>query len=419
MTEQTTSKVPQIRFKGFEGDWEPCELGEITTKIGSGKTPRGGKTGYLSSGIPLIRSQNIFSDTVNFEGIAFISDETDEEMSNSRVLQNDVLLNITGASIGRSAVYRSGELANVNQHVCIIRARGNHHSDFIQLNLASTRGQAAIDNSQAGGAREGLNFQQIGKFSFQFPSLTEQTQIGGYFRMLDRLIGLHQRKHDKLMTLKKAMLQKMFSQTGASTPEIRFEGFSGEWKMKQLGEVSQRIVRKNSDLESLRPLTISAIHGLVDQTDYFTKRVASKDVSSYFLIRNGEFAYNKSYSEGFPFGAVRRLDRYTSGVLSTLYIVFSPQLSEVCSDFLLTLFETDLWHTQVANLAAEGARNHGLLNISAADFFTISLKLPCSLAEQQKIGTYFRQLDELIFKHATQLQKLQQIKSACLEKMFV
>jgi type I restriction enzyme S subunit len=209
MTAQTDSNVPQIRFKGFKGDWEPCELGEITTKIGSGKTPKGGKTGYLSSGIPLIRSQNIFSDSVNFEGIAFIGDKTDEEMSNSRVLQNDVLLNITGASIGRSAVYRSGERANVNQHVCIIRASGNHHSDFIQLNLASTRGQAAIDNSQAGGAREGLNFQQIGKFSFQFPSHTEQTQIGGYFRELDRLIGLHQRKHDKLVTLKKAMLQKM------------------------------------------------------------------------------------------------------------------------------------------------------------------------------------------------------------------
>lgn len=210
MFPQAGATIPEIRFKGFSGDWKPYELGEITTKIGSGKTPRGGKTGYLSSGIPLIRSQNIFSDSVNFEGIAFISDETDEEMSNSRVLQNDVLLNITGASIGRSAVYRSGERANVNQHVCIIRASGNHHSDFIQLNLASTRGQAAIDNSQAGGAREGLNFQQIGKFCFQFPSHTEQTQIGTYFRQLDALISKHATQLQKLQQLKSACLERMF-----------------------------------------------------------------------------------------------------------------------------------------------------------------------------------------------------------------
>lgn len=210
MFPQPGTSTPEIRFKGFEGDWKPCELGEITTKIGSGKTPRGGKTSYLTSGIPLIRSQNIFSDSVNFEGIVFISDETDEEMSNSRVLQNDVLLNITGASIGRSAVYRSGERANVNQHVCIIRASGNHHSDFIQLNLASTRGQAAIDNSQAGGAREGLNFQQIGKFIFQFPSHTEQQKIGTYFRTLDALISKHATQLQKLQQLKSACLEKMF-----------------------------------------------------------------------------------------------------------------------------------------------------------------------------------------------------------------
>jgi len=210
MFPQPGTTTPEIRFKGFEGNWEPCELDEITTKIGSGKTPRGGKTGYLTSGIPLIRSQNIFSDSVNFEGIAFISDETDEEMSNSRVLQNDVLLNITGASIGRSAVYRSGKRANVNQHVCIIRASDNHHSDFIQLNLASTRGQTAIDNSQAGGAREGLNFQQIGKFVFQYPSHTEQQKIGTYFRTLDTLISKHATQLQKLQQIKSACLEKMF-----------------------------------------------------------------------------------------------------------------------------------------------------------------------------------------------------------------
>ena len=230
--------VPELRFSGFEAEWQTRELGEITTKIGSGKTPKGGRSVYLSNGIPLLRSQNIVNDTVDRDGLVFISDEIDEEMSNSRVQPKDVLLNITGASIGRSAVYRSSGPANVNQHVCIIRSDEDHESDFIQLHLTAPWGQKAIDSSQAGGGREGLNFQQIGKMSFEFPSVLEQAQIGSYFKSLDRMIGLHQRKHDKLVTLKQAMLQKMFPQDGATTPEIRFKGFEGEWETKRVDEIA-------------------------------------------------------------------------------------------------------------------------------------------------------------------------------------
>ena len=131
-------------------------------------------------------------------------------MGNSLVAYNDVLLNITGASIGRSAVYKGMEPANVNQHVCIIRPAEDYSSDFIQMNLASSNGQKQIDSSQAGGAREGLNFQQIGKMEFTFPSVQEQKKIGAYFSNLNNLITLHQRKCDALKTLKKGMLQKMF-----------------------------------------------------------------------------------------------------------------------------------------------------------------------------------------------------------------
>ena len=237
MTRQTDRKVPQIRFRGFDGEWITFKLGDITTKIGSGKTPKGGASGYLSNGIPLVRSQNIINDSINYKGIVFISDDTDEAMSNSRVLKNDVLLNITGASIGRSAVYRSHERANVNQHVCIIRAGKEYNPDFIQLNLTSFKGKKAIDNSQAGGAREGLNFQQIEKIEFDFPAQTEQTQIGTFFKQLDQMIELHQRKHNKLVTLKQAMLQKMFPQEGATTPEVRFKDFSGSWEKKKISEI--------------------------------------------------------------------------------------------------------------------------------------------------------------------------------------
>ena len=172
------------------------------------------------------------------------------------------------------------------------------------------------------------------------------------------------------------------------------------WEQRKLGELVDRVVRKNTNNESSLPLTISAQYGLVDQITYFNNRVASRDVSNYYLVLNGEFAYNKSTSDGFPFGAVKRLDLYEKGVLSTLYIVFSVKnTEETNSDFLTVFFDTDRWHKGVAERAAEGARNHGLLNISAEDFFDIDLYLPKSEKEQAAIGAYMRSLDHLITLH--------------------
>lgn len=211
MFPQNGQTVPEIRFSGFTDVWEQRKLGEITVKIGSGKTPSGGKSAYVETGIPLIRSQNVNNDKVDFADVVYIDKSTDESMSNSRVYTNDVLLNITGASIGRSAVYKGVESANVNQHVCIIRQIEGYQSDFIQLNLSSDNGQKQIDASQAGGGREGLNFQEIGKMQFSFPTLNEQKCIGRYFNNLDHLITLHQQKCDELRNIKKFMLQNMFA----------------------------------------------------------------------------------------------------------------------------------------------------------------------------------------------------------------
>ena len=172
------------------------------------------------------------------------------------------------------------------------------------------------------------------------------------------------------------------------------------WEQRKLGELVDRVVRKNTNNESTLPLTISAQYGLVDQITYFNNRVASRDVSNYYLVLNGEFAYNKSTSDGYPFGAVKRLDLYEKGVLSTLYIVFSPKKEQqIDSDFLTVFFDTDRWHKGVAERAAEGARNHGLLNISAEDFFDIDLSVPKDVAEQNQIGAFIRQLDHLITLH--------------------
>ena len=192
------------------------------------------------------------------------------------------------------------------------------------------------------------------------------------------------------------------------------------WEQRELGEIANRITRKNQNLESTLPLTISAQYGLIDQNEFFDKRIASKDVSGYYLLKKGEFAYNKSYSSDAPWGAVKRLDRYESGVLSTLYIIFElTDKTSTDSDFIVSYYNTDRWHKEVQAIAAEGARNHGLLNISPNDFFETELTIPKSVAEQQVIGQYFTTLDHLITLHQRKLETLKKLKKAMLQKMFI
>ena len=204
-----------------------------------------------------------------------------------------------------------------------------------------------------------------------------------------------------------------------AVPKLRFPEFTDDWEQRKLGDIVERITRKNEKLESILPLTISAQYGLIDQNEFFDKRIASKDVSGYYLVRKGEFAYNKSTSSDAPWGAIKRLDRYESGVLSTLYIVFRILDEEkIDSDYLVTYYDTDLWHKGVQAIAAEGARNHGLLNIAPADFFETTVSMPQDIEEQRKIGAYFKNLDCLITLHQRKYEKLQIIKKSMLENCF-
>ncbi|EEQ66564.2 type I restriction-modification system specificity subunit [Lacticaseibacillus paracasei subsp. paracasei 8700:2] len=188
------------------------------------------------------------------------------------------------------------------------------------------------------------------------------------------------------------------------------------WEKRKLGEVVERVTRKNRDLVSTRPLTISAQDGLVDQRKFFSKTVASKNISNYFLLKAGDFAYNKSYSVGYPWGAVKRLDKYPSGVLSTLYIVFKPK--KINSQFLVTYFEGTTWYVSVSKVASEGARNHGLLNISASDFFDQQLFFPTKKTEQESIGLTIKVLDDLIAATQDKIDAFEQIKKAFLQHLF-
>ena len=394
------SDAPAIRFKGFSDAWEQRKVQDVADRFDNLR-------------IPVAANLRVHG-TTPYYGANGIQDYVEGFTHDGEF----VLVAEDGANDLKNYPVKcvNGRIW-VNNHAHILQGKaGIADNSFLAFAIS----QSDIESLLVGGGRAKLNAETLMSIEFRLPCLQEQYRIGEYLTQLDHLITLHQRKFEKLTNVKKSMLEKMFPQNGSSYPEIRFKGFTDPWEQRKLGELVDRVVRKNTNNESTLPLTISAQYGLVDQITYFNNRVASRDVSNYYLVLNGEFAYNKSTSDGYPFGAVKRLDLYEKGVLSTLYIVFTPKKEQqIDSDFLTVFFDTDRWHKGVAERAAEGARNHGLLNISAEDFFDIDLSVPKDIVEQKQIGAFIRQLDHLITLHQRELEKLQNIKKSMLEKMFV
>ena len=196
-------------------------------------------------------------------------------------------------------------------------------------------------------------------------------------------------------------------------PKLRFPGFDEPWKAEKLSDFADRVTRKNSKNETDLPLTISSKDGLVDQVSYFNKTVASKDMSGYYLLKNGEFAYNKSYSVGYDFGSIKRLDRYPLGTLSTLYICFV--LKKHDSDFIKAYFDSLKWYREIYMISAEGARNHGLLNVPTEEFFDTKHYLPENTDEQRKIANFLIALERRIEAQQSLVDNLKKYKRGLIK----
>ncbi|MDY3137735.1 MULTISPECIES: restriction endonuclease subunit S [Bacteroidaceae] len=197
---------------------------------------------------------------------------------------------------------------------------------------------------------------------------------------------------------------------------MRFPEFTDEWKESVLSDFVERVKRKNKNNLCKLPLTISAQYGLVDQISFFNKVIASENMSNYYLLHKGDFAYNKSYSSEYPWGAIKRLDCYEQGTLSSLYICFKPY-SHVSSDFLTHYFETSKWHQGISEIAVEGARNHGLLNVGIQDFFETRHCLPQSLLEQEKIAKFLNLIEERIATQNKIIEKYESLIQAMCDTL--
>ena len=404
---------PKIRFKGYTEDWEQRKFADFTWDAG-----KRNKEDLDLESYAITNEHGFIRQCDAHDDFGYMKD-TDRKAYNI-VQPNSFAYNPARINVGSIGYYKGVENVIVSSLYEVFQTDNYVNDRFLWHWLKSDEFPRWIERLQEGSVRLYFYYDKLCECQLYMPSLEEQEKIASFLDALDNFITLHQRKCEQTKTLKKYMLQKMFPQEGQKVPEIRFEGFTGAWEQRKLGDLVDRVTRKNRDLVSELPLTISAQYGLIDQNEFFAKRVASKDVSGYYLIENGEFAYNKSTSTDAPWGAIKRLDRYENGVLSTLYIVFGiKENNPVDSNFLVVYYSTNLWHKGIHEIAAEGARNHGLLNIAPADFFETKLMIPQDIEEQKKIGKYFEELERLITLHQREYEKLQELKKFMLQNMFV
>lgn len=406
--------VPIIRFKGFYEAWEQRKLGDHAKyRRGSFPQPYGNKEWYDGEGaMPFVQVVDVTSKLTLVENTKQKISKLAQPKS-VFVPKGKVIVTLQG-SIGRIAITQYDSF--VDRTLLIF---DDYEKETDERFWAYTiQKKFEIEKLKApGGTIKTITKEALSSFDVHLPQFEEQQKIGILFKQLDDTIALHQRKLDTLKLMKKGFLQRMFPNNEEEIPKVRFADFDGMWKQRKLNSITEKITRKNKELESTLPLTISAQDGLIDQNEYFNKIIASRNIRGYFLVKNGEFAYNKSYSKGFPWGVVKRLDNYNMGVLSTLYIIFKPV--KINSDFLTKYFDSTYWYRAVSQFATEGARNHGLLNIAASDFFEIELNIPLNNEEQKKIGLFFQQLENIIILHQNKLEKLSILKKTYLKKMFI
>ena len=421
MAKDNKKNIPVLRFPEFQndGEWIAKSIKDIA-KTFSGGTPTVGNSDYYGGSIPFIRSGEITKSTTDL----FITELGLSSSSAKIVEEGTILYALYGATSGEVAI--SKIRGAINQAILAIIPKSRKYVvNYIYYFLKHQKAQILSKYLQGG--QGNLSGAIIDNLSIAFPcdykgniSDVEQTKIADCFVSIDKEIDATKRKLVLLKEHKKGLMQRLFPAKGKTTPELRFPEFQndGEWEVYALGQIFSRITEKNT-LNNQNVLTISAQYGLISQYDYFNKNVAALDVSKYYLVNKGDFAYNKSKSQGYPYGAIKALKLYNQGVVSPIYICFRIKDNQNFSKaFFEYYFESELIHKEINSISQEGARNHGLLNISTEDFFAkINLYVP-SLTEQFKIANTLSSIDKQIAKYDEKIKALELHKQGLMQQLF-
>ena len=404
--------APKLRFKEFDGDWSNKKIGNIASKVGSGSTPRGGSEAYTDHGVIFIRSQNVNNDQLLLDDVAYIPEKTHLKMSGSKVIANDVLLNITGASIGRSCVVpHDFTEANVNQHVCIIRTP-NDHPIFVQSFLSSENGQNAIQSKQAGGGREGLNFQAIRAIDFYFPpSKEEQTKIASFLSAVDEKISQLTQKHALLSQYKQGMMQKLFSQ------QIRFKADDGSefgaWEETTVGQTGKFIGGGTPSKENQKFWEGSI--PWISSSDLIDASIFKINISRYI----SEEALSQSATKLIPANSILIVSRVGVGkvAITTNEICTSQDFTSLSLSGGKPIFFAYLIKSLTPYLL-EMNQGTSIKGFVKDDLANLTVKIPC-IEEQTKIANFLSTIDQKIDVVAQQIEQAKVWKKGLLQQMFV
>ena len=404
--------APNLRFPEFEGEWEKCKL-EDYGKVVTGNTPPTKDIENYENGTYLWASP---ADLGTIKSITETKTMLSAQgFSKTRTLpKGSVLVTCIGSTIGKAGM--ATKEMSTNQQINSIVVNDNNDNEFVYYAI-----QSAFPRYLSSIAVQAVPI--ISKSAFELlpnnrPYLQEQKKIGKFLSLLDERIATQSKIIEDLKKLKSAIIEKVFCSPNQEHPMCRIAGFEQALSTYKMSDFSSRIATKNKDSKCSLVLTIAAQYGLVNQESFFNKSVASENLSGYYLLHKGEFAYNRSYSAGYDWGAVKRLDNYDEGVLSTLYICFKINETIVDSDYLAYYFESTKWHRGLSDIAGEGARNHGLLNVSITDYFNTKHRFPV-IEEQKAIAKMLNTITEKE-KKATLLEECyQKQKLYLLRQMFI
>ncbi|NVH52938.1 restriction endonuclease subunit S [Photobacterium damselae subsp. damselae] len=403
----------------YPSDWLSKPLGKVYPKI---------VVGYVGNvndhycraeeGVPFYRTLNIRDGYFRHSEHLYVTHEFNEKNKKSQITNNDILIARVGANLGMvcKANGISG-LANMANAIIIKTNDVNSaDADFYTSFLLSPMGKNQIYSGAAGGAQGVFNTKLTQEIIVPVPPLPEQRKIAQILSTWDRGIATTEKLIDASKQQKKALMQQLLTGKKRLVDPETGKAFEGDWQEVKLSKLFARVTEKNKG-QSTNVVTISAQHGLIRQEEFFKKSIASETLDNYFILRKGQFAYNKSYSNGYPMGAIKRLNRYDDAVVTSLYICFEIKNSaHTSSCFMEQYFESGLLNRGLTKVAAEGGRAHGLLNVKPTDFMGLALVVP-EIKEQQRIASVLTAADKEIELLAAKLAHLKQEKKALMQQL--
>ncbi|MDK6636099.1 restriction endonuclease subunit S [Streptococcus mitis] len=409
--------LPILRFDNFNDYWQKSSLlSQVEVRRGLTYKPND----VRSNGARVLRSSNIVDDSfVISDDDVFVSKDV---INIPRVSNGDILVTAANGStklVGKHAIIKNLPDDEIVVHGGFMLLFKTEQNYFVNAWMSSNEYKRVLQFVQGGnGAIGNLSSAILKSMKMSVPFLPEQSAIGLLFRTLDKLLAGYKDNLANYQSLKSTMLSKMFPKAGQTVPEIRLDGFEGEWKEVQLSDICEKVIEKNKDNNFNETFTNSAEFGIINQRDFFDKDISNeKSLNTYYVVRNNDFVYNPRISNYAPVGPVKRNRLGRTGVMSPLYFVFRVVNLNIDLDFLETFFNTNTWHKFMKLNGDSGARADRFA-IKDSIFLQMPIVLP-SISEQQAIGAYFSNLDDLINSHQEKISQLETLKKKLLQDMFI